>query len=109
MYLKVTAEGALKRDLQRGVAAAKAVFAKAGIEPIDGAKGWAALEWWDINSFAPECEPPEDVGRCGDIWLDAQTAAINAALGKLPDGQRRGYLELILSKEEQKRYFPIPD
>jgi hypothetical protein len=109
MYLKVTAEGATKTDLQRGVAAAEAVFAEAGIEPIDGARGWTALEAWDINSFLPEYEPPEELGRFGDIWLDAQSAAISTALEKLPVYERRGYLELILSEAEQEQYFPIPD
>jgi hypothetical protein len=109
MYLKVTADGASAVDLMRGAAAAQEVFAKAGIEPIDGARGWAALEAWDINSFLPEYEPPEELGRCGDIWLDAQSAAISTALEKLPVADRHGYLELILSEAEQEQYFPIPD
>jgi hypothetical protein len=109
MYLKVTADGASAVDLLRGAAAAQEVFAKAGIKPIDGARGWAALEWWDINSFLPEYEPPEELGRCGDIWLDAQSAAISTALEKLPVADRHGYLELILSEAEQEQYFPIPD
>lgn len=109
MYLKVTAEGASAVDLLRGAAAAQEVFAKAGIDPIDGARGWAALQEWDINSFQPEYEPPEELGRCGDIWLDAQSAAVNTALDKLPVSERRGYLELILSDEEKEQHFSMPD
>lgn len=109
MYLKVTAEGASAVDLLRGAAAAQEVFAKAGIDPIDGARGWAALQAWDINSFLPEYEPPEELGRCGDIWLDAQSAAVSTALERLPAHERHGYLELILSDEEKERYFQLPD
>lgn len=63
MELRLNIEGATPEELARGIAAAEAVFSRAGITALQGAEGLFALEGWDIKGFPEDDQPTEDEDR----------------------------------------------
>ncbi|WP_292622015.1 hypothetical protein [Mesorhizobium sp.] len=61
-------EDATPEELTRGIAAAEAVFARAGITALQGAEGLFALEGWDIKGFPDDDKPTEDEDRAATVW-----------------------------------------
>ncbi|MCA0046298.1 hypothetical protein LB577_04930 [Mesorhizobium sp. B283B1A] len=71
MELRLNIEDATPEELARGIAAAEAVFARAGITTLQGAEGLFALEGWDIKGFPEDDKPTEDEDRAAAVWLEA--------------------------------------
>ena len=94
MYqLTLTVEGATHGEIQRGLYAAKAVFDKAGVHPMDAAGGMWEMEGWDDGGFVGELSD-EDADHA-HVWIEAEVAAIKACCeGWDEDRPRRGSLEI---------------
>ncbi|ESX10461.1 hypothetical protein NKH34_13395 [Mesorhizobium sp. M1148] len=84
MQLSLEIKGALPEEKQRGIEAAKAVFAAAGISPEQAADGMFALEGWDDASFSADEEPNDDDDNAASVWMDANKAAIAACCADWP-------------------------
>jgi hypothetical protein len=68
---------ATKEEVERGLAAACAVFIKAGVRPDTAASGAFELEGWDIRGF--EGDIPEGAFDAALVWGQARRAAEEAA------------------------------
>ncbi|TPK10445.1 hypothetical protein [Mesorhizobium sp. B2-5-7] len=91
-------KGASAEEKQRGIEAAKNVFAVAGLAPEQAADGMFALEGCDDASFQEEMEPDEDQDPAASVWMDANKAAIEAccadwAVDMVPENYL--FLELV--------------
>jgi hypothetical protein len=75
MELRLNVEDATPQEVARGIAAAEAVSARAGITALQGAEGLFALEGWDIKGFPEDDKPTEDEDRAATVWLEADEAA----------------------------------
>lgn len=98
MQLSLSIKGALPDEKQRGIEAAQAVFAAAGISPEQAADGMFALEGWDDASFSADEEPTEDEDNAASVWMDANKAAIAACCANWPVDavpENRLFLELV--------------
>jgi hypothetical protein len=84
MKLRLEIKGASPEEQQRGVEAAKVVFAAAGISAEQAADGMDALEGWDDASFPDDEAPTEDEDAAASIWMDANKAAIAACCADWP-------------------------
>ena len=84
MKLRLEIEGASPDEQQRGIEAAKSVFAAAGISAEQAADGMFALEGWDDSSFPDDEAPTEDEDAASAIWMDANKAAIAACCADWP-------------------------
>jgi len=84
MKLRLEIQGASPEEQQRGIEAAKAAFASAGISAEQAADGMSALEGWDDASFADEEEPTEEEDNAASVWMDANKAAISACCADWP-------------------------
>jgi len=94
--LRINVEGASAAELRRGLDAARAVFAEAGIDPARAAEALWNVEGWDINGFQGDIDP-SDLEHC-DIWLRAEQAAIDACTiewGDRPRPDFGGVLEIV--------------
>lgn len=60
MELRLDIEGASREEQQRGITAAEAVIAAAGISAEEAADGMFALEGWDDAGFSDDAEPSKD-------------------------------------------------
>jgi hypothetical protein len=91
MKLRLEIMGASPAESQRGIAAADAVFAAAGISAEQATDGMFALEGWDDASFQADMEPDEDEDLAASVWMEANKAAIQACCADWPvdavDGQ----------------------
>ncbi|MER9296988.1 hypothetical protein NKI38_10930 [Mesorhizobium sp. M0621] len=85
MELRLNIEGATPEEHARGVAAADAVFARAGITPLQGADGLFALDGWDIKGFPEDDQPTEDEARAAAVWVEADKAAATACCAGWPE------------------------
>jgi hypothetical protein len=94
MELTIAVAGASRAEVARGVEAARAVFAKAGVTPMRAATARYNIEGWDIRGFAGELSPA-DAALCG-IWEDAEDAALQACREGWDETRKSepGYLEL---------------
>ena len=72
MYLTMTVEGATPD----GLAAARAVFKRAGVTPERAADARFAVEGWDIRGFDDDISA-EDLAICS-VWGEADEAALEA-------------------------------
>ncbi|MBZ9756918.1 hypothetical protein LB524_16630 [Mesorhizobium sp. ESP6-5] len=97
MRLRLEIKGASPEEKQRGIDAASAVFAAAGISPEQGADGMFALEGWDDANFHDDLEPDEDEDEAASVWMQANKAAIEACCTDWPaDAVPGNYLLLEL-------------
>jgi hypothetical protein len=84
MKLRLDIEGASADEQRRGIDAAKAVFAEAGMTAEQAADGMFALECWDDASFADDEAPTEGESAAASVWMDANKAAIAACCADWP-------------------------
>jgi hypothetical protein len=75
--LKIKMDLAAKEEIHEALDAAKAVFARDNVRPVDGMHGYWQLEGWDDRGF-PEDDPDytSDDARNADAWLNASEAAL---------------------------------
>ena len=74
MFITITVEGAKAEEIARGIAAAQAVFDRAGITPDQAAAARFNVEGWDIKGFTDPISG-EDLAICG-VWDEADAAAL---------------------------------
>ena len=75
--LKLSIPTATKEEVERGLAAACAVFVKAGVHPETAASGAFELEGWDVRGF--EGDIPDGAFEAALVWGQAERAAEEAA------------------------------
>ncbi|QKC98396.1 hypothetical protein [Mesorhizobium sp. NZP2298] len=111
MELRLSIEGATPEELARGVAAAEAVFARAGITALQGAEGLFALEGWDIKGFPEDDQPTEDEDRAATVWMEADEAATTACCAGWPEDKvpRHQIMELIDVPRTKLQAEALPD
>ncbi|TPK61149.1 hypothetical protein FJ930_27860 [Mesorhizobium sp. B2-4-15] len=78
MQLRLNIEGASSDEIAHGIAAAEAVFARAGISAEAAADGMFALEGWDIQGFPDDEQMSEEEDEAASVWMEANKAAIDA-------------------------------
>lgn len=80
-------DGTTSQDRMRGMAAAEAAFAAAGITPHEAATAHFAREGWDVGGFQDDERPSDDEMRMARVWDEAETAAFEACCGSdVPSG-----------------------
>lgn len=96
MGLRLTIDGASLEDIQRGIAAAEAVFKASGVSAQEAAGGMFALEVWDDAGCQGDftAKQPEDA-RAAGVWMDAGEAAVAACCTGWPEDR----MPLMLSLE----------
>ncbi|MCQ8871938.1 hypothetical protein NP945_08900 [Mesorhizobium sp. LMG17149] len=111
MELRLNIEGATPEELARGVAAAEAVFSRAGITALQGAEGLFALEGWDIKGFPEDDQPTEDEDQAASVWMEADEAATTACCAGWPEDKVPGHqiLELIDVPRTRLQAEALPD
>ncbi len=111
MELRLNIENATPEELARGIAAAEAVFARAGITALQGAEGLFALEGWDINGFPEDDKRTEDEDRAATVWLEADEAATTACCAGWPEDKipRHQVMELINVPRTKLQAEALPD
>ncbi|MBZ9991204.1 hypothetical protein LB572_29355 [Mesorhizobium sp. BH1-1-5] len=95
MKMTLNLEGASPEEVARGISAAEAVFAEAGITAEEAADGMFALEGWDGQSFSEDAEPTEDDDAAAAVWMKANKAALEACCAGWPEVPRELRLELL--------------
>lgn len=78
MTMILHVKGARPDELERGLAAARAVFDAADISPWAAALAHHAREGWDVGGFADELEPTPEQHAAAAVLDDARAAAIEA-------------------------------
>ena len=78
MTMILHVEGARPEELERGLAAARAVFEAADVSPWAAALAHHAREGWDVGGFADELEPTPEEHAAAAVLDDARAAAIAA-------------------------------
>lgn len=90
MTMILHVERANHGQLERGLAAARAVFKAADVSPWAAAAAHHAREGWDVGGFADELEPTPEQHAAAAVLDDARAAAIEACCAgwsvELPDG-----------------------
>ncbi|MGY2991218.1 hypothetical protein [Mesorhizobium sp. URHB0026] len=111
MELRLNIEGATPEELACGVAAAEAVFARAGITGLQGAEGLFALEGWDIKGFPEDDQPTEDEDQAASVWMEADEAAMAACCAGWPEDKvpRHQIMELIDIPRTRLQAEALPD
>lgn len=74
----ISVPNATPEELTRGLAAALAVFGKAGITPWKAAAGIRQLEAWDASGLIEELEPSDEDCWVASVWDRAEEAACDA-------------------------------
>lgn len=90
MQLLVRVEGATPEEVHRGGLAAMAIFAAAGVTPLQAAEASFARDGWDLSGFDPEYEgyTAEDSG-IAHLWEEAATKAAEVACSDWPADRKR--------------------
>ena len=88
MDILMDARGATPEEKQRGLAAARAVLERIGIDAQEAAEGSYAVEGWDDMGFPPDQEPSEEEYVAAEAWWAASNAAIEACCQGWPDEKR---------------------
>lgn len=103
MDMLMKARGATPSEKQRGLEAAKAVLARAGMAAEEAADGAFAVEGWDDMGFPADKEPSEAEYAAADVWYAANNAALEACCAGWSDEKRiqAHGLELLTDPEEQ--------
>ncbi len=78
MTIILHVEGATEEELARGVAAAEAVFERAGIQPWRGALGVYEREMWDRTDFDEATTPTGMDREAAEAMREARDAALKA-------------------------------
>ncbi len=77
MKVIIHVDGAEDEELNRGVAAAQAVFDSAGVTAYEAATAHFAREGWDVAGFQGD-GPMDAVMHRAAIWHEADLAAVQA-------------------------------
>jgi hypothetical protein len=78
MTMILHVEGATREELERGLAAARAIFEAADISPWAAALAHHAREGWDVGGFADELELTSEQHAAAAVLDDARAAAVEA-------------------------------
>jgi hypothetical protein len=100
MGLHLRINGVSPEDIQRGIAAAEAVFEPPALQPCAPALGMFALECWDDGGF--EGELSEEDARAADVWLKAEAAAIDACCIGWPEDKKPGMSSLEYYRDGER-------
>lgn len=106
MDIRIRIPGATPEEIERGLAAAKAVFAKAGITSERAADARFAVEGWDEASFPDdESYPDDDDFELIHVWDEADQAAAKAACYDWPEDKhvKSADLELVDPEADARR------
>ncbi|MES0100504.1 hypothetical protein [Mesorhizobium sp. M0019] len=111
MELRLNIQGATSQGLALGIAAAEAVFARAGITALQGAEGLFALKGWDIKGFPDDDKPTEDEDLAAAVWMEADKAAAAACCAGWPEEKvpRHQVMELINVARTRLQAEAVPD
>lgn len=96
--LRIEIEGATDEELARGLAAAKAVFASAGVGPLACAVALFKLE-------GEQEQLTEDDGWLADLWIEADEAAAKACCKGWASPTNTANLELV----RERKPLTIPE
>lgn len=105
LQLIVRLKGATPEEIQRAGEAAMAVFAKAGVTPLDAAEASFAREGWDLSGFDPDYEDySAEQAEIAHLWDEAASAAARAGCVDWPAGAEpdRAELEIIGFPEDDE-------
>lgn len=94
--MELRVQGASRVQLDRGLVAARAVFARAGVTPLEAAQADWDREGWDLAGFDPSREPPEAVMSIADVWSEANQAAVAACCDGWAEVPRGAALEVTI-------------
>ncbi len=98
--VKLSVPTATSEEVDRGLAAALAVFAGAGVTPLQAASGAFAREGWGMADFETDIAD-EDMKSAG-VWDQAHAAAKAAACASwLPERRAEVNLDLVVDPEAQ--------
>jgi hypothetical protein len=100
MDIRINVDGATTDEIERGLAAARAVFSKAGITPEQAADARFAVEGWDIRGFPNDEHPDDDEIQFCSIWDEADQAAADAVCRDWPIARRVQSAEMELDDPE---------
>jgi hypothetical protein len=100
MDIRISVPGATPEEIERGMAAAKAAFAKAGITPEQAADARFAVEGWDIRGFPDDEHPDDDEIQFCSVWDEADQAAAEAVCRDWPATRRVQSADLELDDPE---------
>ncbi|MER8753042.1 hypothetical protein NKH57_28025 [Mesorhizobium sp. M1050] len=109
MELRLNIDDATPQELARGIAAAEAVFERAGIMALQGAEGLFALEGWDFKGFPEDDKPTEDEDRTATVWMEADKAAVTACCAGWPEVPHHQVMELINVPRTKLQAEAVPD
>ncbi len=96
MDIRITVPAATADEIARGLAAAQAVFDKAGITAERAADARFALEGWDDAGFPDESYPDDEDFDFLHVWDEADEAAAAACCREWPEEKRPQSADLEL-------------
>lgn len=107
MQLTITVNGANPEEIARGLAAACAVFDRAGITPERAADARFAAEGSDISGFIDKIS--DDDLALGGVWDDADEAALRACCDGWEDARKptSANLELVDPYRRPRDFSPL--
>ncbi|MCV3243472.1 hypothetical protein [Mesorhizobium sp. ZC-5] len=101
MDIRITVPGASAAEIARGLAAARAVFDKAGISAERAAEARFAVEGWDDAGFPDDETYPDDEDfEFLHVWDEADEAAAAACCRDWPEEKRSQSADLELVDPE---------
>lgn len=93
MQLLIHAKGATDDDLQRGAAAARRVFERAGVSAIDCALASSQAKAGSLTGSMPS-EKADELRRLAGLWNEAERAGIEACCCQVMSTPHNSCLEL---------------
>jgi hypothetical protein len=107
IQLALNVPGASVDEIERGVLAAIAVLASAGMNPYDAARASFQLDGYgqylsEDGAISEDSMTDEEVHICR-VWDEAEEAAINACCVGWPEKPTLASLELVVVLHEQPR------
>jgi hypothetical protein len=100
MDIRINVAGATIEEIARGLAAAQAVFNKAGITAERAADARFVVEGWDDAGFPDDSYPDDEDFEFLHVWDDADRAAAAACCSEWPEDKRPETAGLELFDEE---------
>ena len=100
MDIRLNVDGASTKEIERGLAAAWAVFNKAGITPEQAADAVFSVEGWDDAGFPDDDSPSDFDFKYCNVWREADEAAAAAVCRDWPVTRRVLSADLELDDPE---------
>ena len=101
MEIRISVPGASSEEIERGLAAARAVFEEAGISAERAAEASFAIEGWDEAGFPDDDSYPDDEDFAfAHVWGEADEAAAAACCQDWPEEKRVRTADLELDDPE---------